>query len=95
MLTVNEVEKIAKLAKLDLRDDEKKRFQIQLSEILDYVRLLNTIDTNNVTPTSHPIDITENRFCEADLNEQRISRPDALRNAKDKDEKYFLTKAVL
>ena len=51
-LSKKEVEKIAKLARLDLTDDEIKTYSKQLSAILDYVGQLQEVDTENVEITS-------------------------------------------
>jgi aspartyl-tRNA(Asn)/glutamyl-tRNA(Gln) amidotransferase subunit C len=53
-----EVEKIANLAKITLTDKEKKKYSLQLSEILKYVEQLNEIDTENVQPLSHVQEVT-------------------------------------
>ncbi|MBI3762286.1 MAG: Asp-tRNA(Asn)/Glu-tRNA(Gln) amidotransferase subunit GatC [Chloroflexi bacterium] len=51
-LTLSEVEHIAELAKLSLSDEEKARFREQLSAILDYVAMLNRLDTSAIPPTA-------------------------------------------
>ena len=52
VLKPEEVDHIAKLAHLDLTDEEKTRFQEQLSAILEYAARLQEIDTANIPPTS-------------------------------------------
>ncbi len=47
------VEKIAVLARLQLKPDEIERLQTQLTGILDYVEQLNELDTKGVEPTAH------------------------------------------
>ena len=51
-LTREEVDHIALLARLDLSEDEKTRFQQQLSAILDHVAQLQQLDTRHIPPTS-------------------------------------------
>lgn len=51
-LTLEEVEHIAELAKLELSDAEKARFQEQLSAILDYAGRLQALDTEAIPPTA-------------------------------------------
>lgn len=53
-----EVEKMAHLAKITLTDEEKKKYSLQLSDILKYVEQLNEIDTENIPPLSHVQEIT-------------------------------------
>ena len=49
-LSIQEVEHIAKLARLELTDEEKVRYREQLSAILDHVAKLQTLDTSSVAP---------------------------------------------
>jgi aspartyl-tRNA(Asn)/glutamyl-tRNA(Gln) amidotransferase subunit C len=50
-LTKEEVEHIAKLARLELTDEQKELYRSQLSNILDYIAKLNELDTKDVPPT--------------------------------------------
>jgi len=51
-LTLSEVEHIAELARLNLTDEEKSKYRQQLSSILDYVTMLQELDTSSIAPTS-------------------------------------------
>lgn len=55
MLSKKEVQHIAKLARLGLREKEIEKFQKELSLILDYVEKLKEVDIEGVEPTSHSI----------------------------------------
>ena len=48
---------VARLARLQLADDEVARFQEQLSQILDAVSKVQELDLEGVPPTSHPLDV--------------------------------------
>ena len=50
LLSKDEVRKIARLARLNLSDEEIERYQKELSEILDYVKKLDNINTDNIEP---------------------------------------------
>jgi aspartyl-tRNA(Asn)/glutamyl-tRNA(Gln) amidotransferase subunit C len=52
-ITLDEVEHVARLARLWLSADEKERMRRQLDVILGYVAKLATVDTSGVEPTSH------------------------------------------
>jgi aspartyl-tRNA(Asn)/glutamyl-tRNA(Gln) amidotransferase subunit C len=52
MLTEEQVRHVAKLARIDLADEEVKKFASQLSGVLDYMDILNEIDTEKVEETS-------------------------------------------
>ena len=49
-VTMEEVERVAELANLDLADDEKPRMQRDLNAILDYVAQLNALNTAGIEP---------------------------------------------
>lgn len=51
-LTSEEVKHIARLASLNLSEEEVKKYQKELSETLDYIENLNEVDTKNTEPTS-------------------------------------------
>lgn len=53
LLGENEVRHVAKLARLDLRDDEIGRMAGELSAIVSYVQKLAELDTAEVPPTAH------------------------------------------
>jgi len=87
MLTISQVEHIAKLASLELSEEEKKLFASQLGEILEYAGAINELDTEDVEPTFHSIRIT-NVFRE-DEPGSSISHELALSNAPEKDKGFF------
>ena len=51
MLTTDEVKKIADLAKIKLTPVEEKRHAETISVVLDYMKILNEVDTDGVEPT--------------------------------------------
>ncbi len=78
-ITIKDVEHIAELARLGLTENEKAVFCRQLSQILDYVAKLNELDTTNIEPLSHPIDL-KNVF-RSDEVRPPLDRDLALQNA--------------
>ena len=51
-LSKKEVEHVAELARLDLTEEEKRKFSKQLSSVLDYISELDKVNTEGVEPTS-------------------------------------------
>ncbi len=51
-LTTEEVQHIARLARLELTDEQREHYREQLSHILDYIAKLRTLDTTDVPPTA-------------------------------------------
>ncbi len=58
-LTGNEVQKVAELAKLNLTPEEIKKFESQLSEIVNFIDELSEVDTEGVEPTSQTNGLTD------------------------------------
>jgi aspartyl-tRNA(Asn)/glutamyl-tRNA(Gln) amidotransferase subunit C len=58
MVSIQEVEHVAKLARLSFSNAEKETLTHQLNDILKYMEQLNTLDTSNVEPLSHVIELS-------------------------------------
>ncbi|MCF6150465.1 MAG: Asp-tRNA(Asn)/Glu-tRNA(Gln) amidotransferase subunit GatC [Candidatus Kuenenia sp.] len=56
-LDIREIEYIASLSKFVLNDEEKRVFVSQLGEVLLYIEKLNQLDTENVVPLVHPLNM--------------------------------------
>ena len=78
---------VARLARLELSDEEVERFGGQLSAILDAVGKVSELDLEDVPPTSHPLDLV-NVFGE-DVPGPCLSREEALANAPDPEDGFF------
>ena len=87
-----QVEHIAQLANLKLSKSEIVKFQEHLSEILNYVNLLNEANVSKVEPTSQVTGL-KNVFRE-DVVEPSLTQEEALSNAPDSYKGYFKTKPV-
>jgi len=92
-ITQKEVEHVAKLARLELSEDEKGTFTRQLSAILTYMDQLKTLDTRGVEPTMTVLP-TENVLRD---DEVRPSLPQerALANAPEQADGFFRVPRIL
>jgi aspartyl-tRNA(Asn)/glutamyl-tRNA(Gln) amidotransferase subunit C len=88
-----EVEKVSLLARLVLSDEELDRMTSQMGGILNYVDLLSQVDTTQVEPMAHALDVA-NVFRE-DLARPSLDREAALANAPRRDQECYLVPAVL
>jgi aspartyl-tRNA(Asn)/glutamyl-tRNA(Gln) amidotransferase subunit C len=82
-----EVLHVAKLARLELSDDEIERFRKQLSAILEAVGTVSELDLSGVEPTSHPLDVVN--VWDDDEPRPCLPREEALENAPDPEDGYF------
>ena len=92
-ITREQVEHVAKLARLAIGEEEKALFARQLSAILTYVQTLNRLDTSSVEPTSHVIPI-QNVFREDEVRPS-LSREQAFANAPDTDGGCFRVPKII
>ena len=92
-LTPEDVENIARLARLKLSEREKIEFARQLDQILEHFRHLQRLDTQAVPPTSHPLPLL-NVFRE-DAVSPSLTREQVLANAPDRDEHYFIVPRIV
>lgn len=87
-----DIDYLAELAQLPLTTEDKQKLKPQLESIVTFVEQLNEIDTSDVPPTSNVSDIT-NAWRE-DQSEQLLTQEEALQNASQTSDGYFVTKGV-
>ena len=92
-LSPAQVEHIAELARLALSDEEKARYQEQLSAILDYAERLQAVDTSAIPPTATVLPLRN--VMRADQVLPSMSREDVLANAPQVEAESFRVQAVL
>lgn len=92
-ITKKEVIHVANLARLDVDKSLLDKFARQIGMILEYVDILNQVDTEGVVPTSHAISLT-NAFRE-DHEEEFFDKDSALANAPDKKDGSFVVPKVI
>jgi aspartyl-tRNA(Asn)/glutamyl-tRNA(Gln) amidotransferase subunit C len=92
-ITREQVEHVAKLARLAVSEEEKALFGRQLSSILTYVETLNRVDTAQVEPTSHVIPM-QNVLREDEVKPS-LPREAALGNAPDADAGCFRVPKII
>ena len=91
-ITRDEVRHVAKLARLELLDEEERLMTEQMNNILDYMDKLNELDTFQVEPTTHAIQL-QNVFRQ-DKVEPSLERDYALANAPQSDGSSFVVPKV-
>lgn len=88
-----DVEYIANLARLKLHEDEEERLVKDMNQILEYIELLNEVDTEQVAPLEHVTELTT-RF-RKDVALTPLDHELALKNAPDADSDYFRVPKVI
>lgn len=93
ILSSDDVRAIADLARLELSEDDVKRYQQQLSEILEYFQKLEEVDTSHIDPTSSVLPLTN--VMREDKPGAALDVDKAVANAPDSDGEQFRVSAVL
>lgn len=92
-LKLEEVEHIARLARLELTSEEYQKFREQLSEILDYAARLQEVDTEGIPPTASVLPARS--VLRADEPRQGLSKDKLLENAPSVEDDQFRVPPVL
>jgi aspartyl-tRNA(Asn)/glutamyl-tRNA(Gln) amidotransferase subunit C len=92
-LTRDEVAKVALLGRLKLSADELDQMTVQLSRVLEYVEILNEVDTDHVEPMAHAIELLD--VFREDVPRASLTREEALANAPKTDGRGFLVPQIL
>ena len=88
-----EVEHIALLARIGLTEDEIELFGQQLSKILEQFEVLKELDTADVTPTGHAVELEG--VMRDDVPDDSLQAGEVLENAPRREGEFFRVKAVL
>lgn len=87
IITRQQVEHVAWLARLELSEEEKELYTAQLNSILEYIHQLDRLDTSLVEPMAHVLPL-QNVF-RPDEVQPSIEQEEALENAPDRRGEFF------
>lgn len=92
-VTIKDVDHIAALARLEFPESEKETLTHQMNDILKHIEKLNELDTSNVEPLSHVIELS-NVFRD-DTVKPSIPAEEALKNAPSSADSSFTVPKVI
>jgi len=87
------IDKIAHLARLDVREEEKQGLLDDMNKILTFMDKLNEVDTSDIEPLIYMND--EVNVLREDIVYHEINREQALKNAPKQDGKFFRVAKVI
>jgi aspartyl-tRNA(Asn)/glutamyl-tRNA(Gln) amidotransferase subunit C len=93
MITREDVEHVAELARLELTAAEKEQFIAQLNSILTYMEKLSELNTTDVEPTSHVLPMV-NVFRDDEV-QPSLERDRALQNAPQESHFFFKVPRII
>ena len=87
MITIKDVEHVAKLARLELTEEEKELYTKQLGDVLKYVDQMNEVDTSNVKPMAQVVDLVN--VMREDVVHYDHTKEELMENAPDEENGFF------
>ena len=92
-LTIEEIKQISVLTRIAMTDNELDLMRTQMSAILDSVAILNEVDTENVEPTGHSVDVKS--VMRDDEKLDSLTLEETLLNAPQREGSFIRIRAVL
>ncbi len=92
-ISKDQVKYVANLARLAITEDEAEKFTKQLDAIITFAEQLNELDTENVEPTSHVLEIKN--VLREDVSKEGLPREEVLKNAPEEQDGQFKVPAIL
>ena len=87
MISKEEVKHVAKLARLELTDEEVEKYSKQLGDILRHVEQINEVDTKGVEPMPHAIPVYN--VMREDVVKYEETKEELLKNAPYEEDGFF------
>jgi len=87
LVSKEQVEHVAKLARLELRENEKDKLVEQFSNILEYFNQLSEVDTEGVEPMAHAIPMVN--VMREDSADKVVTRDEIMKNAPLEENGFF------
>jgi aspartyl-tRNA(Asn)/glutamyl-tRNA(Gln) amidotransferase subunit C len=88
-----QVKHVANLARLAITEEETEKFTKQLDAIITFAEQLKELDTENVEPTYHVLDMKN--VLREDIPQKGLDREEVLKNAPDQQEGQFKVPSIL
>ena len=92
-IDIEQVRKVASLARLELSETEEQQFTGQLNSILDYIQQLDELDTTDVPPTTRAIEVSN--ITRSDEIKVFPEREAILESAPDREEDFFKVPKIM
>ena len=88
-----DIDYVAKLARIELDEDEKRLFGSQLSSVLEYFKKLDAVDVDNIEPTAHAFPLYNSMH--QDKATDTFTHDEALANSPAQKEKQVIVPRVV
>jgi aspartyl-tRNA(Asn)/glutamyl-tRNA(Gln) amidotransferase subunit C len=93
-VTKEDIRYITKLARINMSEEELEKFTSQVDKILEYINKLNELDTRNVEPLTHIVNL-KNVMREDKVTGESLKTEEALSLAPEKEKDFFKVPKVI
>lgn len=93
IISEKDIEQVAKLSRLKLKEEEKRNLKEQLNSILEYMEKLNKLDTSKIEPTLQVVPLKNVR--RKDVVKPSYNVEEVLKNAPEKERGYFKVPPII
>jgi aspartyl/glutamyl-tRNA(Asn/Gln) amidotransferase C subunit len=90
IITLEELQKIAKLSKLEFSHEELQAFQVEFESILNYIKMISECDTSEILDTHHQFDYSDTVLQEDNIGNQTLTNKKAVMNATGRQEMGYI-----
>ncbi len=87
MITTDDVKHVAKLARLELSEEETTQYTKQLGDILKYVEQMNEVDTTGIEPMPHAVPVYN--VMREDVVKYENTKDEMMKNAPYEEDGFF------
>lgn len=87
MITTDDVKHVAKLARLELSEEETIQYTKQLGDILKYVEQMNEVDTTGIEPMPHAVPVYN--VMREDVVKYENTKEEMMKNAPYEEDGFF------
>jgi aspartyl-tRNA(Asn)/glutamyl-tRNA(Gln) amidotransferase subunit C len=92
-ISTDQVKHVANLARLSITEEDAELFASQLDAIITFAEQLNEVDTENVKPTSHVLDMKN--IMREDIPKKGLDNEEVVKNAPDHTDGYIRVPSIL
>jgi|ERR1700730_14582097 aspartyl-tRNA(Asn)/glutamyl-tRNA(Gln) amidotransferase subunit C len=92
-ISLEQVKHVAHLARLAITEEEAERMRKDLDEIITYAEQMNELDTEQIEPTSHVLNMKN--VMRKDVSQKGLAVEDVVKNAPDAEDGYIRVPSIL
>lgn len=92
-ISMDQVKHVAHLARLAITEEEAEKFQQQLDQMISFAEQLNELDTDEVKPTSHVLDMKN--VMREDVAKPGLPVEEVVKNAPDCKDGYIRVPSIM